>query len=87
MGDLNGEINHVRQLNKNYRILMSNYYTLGNICCNELTKTFSSAGANSRERNFADGDLEGMMQWILSETRAYKGVLSTREDYYTWIGA
>lgn len=27
------------------------------------------------------------MRWILSEIREYKGVPSTRKDYYTWIGA
>lgn len=27
------------------------------------------------------------MRWILSEIRAYKEVLSTREDYCAWIGA
>jgi hypothetical protein len=27
------------------------------------------------------------MRWILSEIHAYKNILSTREDYYTWIGA
>jgi hypothetical protein len=61
MGHLN-EINHVRQLNKHYRILMSNYYTLGNKCRNELERTFSSAGARSRERNSADGNLERMIR-------------------------
>jgi AAA+ ATPase superfamily predicted ATPase len=65
-------------LNENYRILMTNCYTLGNRCYNELTKTFSFAGEKSQERNFIDGDLEGMMRWILSETRAYKSILSTR---------
>lgn len=65
---------------------MSNYYTLGNRCRNELEKT-SSVGATSREKNQAKGDLEGMMRWILSEIREYKGVPSTRKDYYTWIGA
>lgn len=27
------------------------------------------------------------MRWILCENRAYKNVLSTREDYCAWIGA
>jgi hypothetical protein len=27
------------------------------------------------------------MCWILSETRTYKGVLSTQEDYCAWIDA
>jgi hypothetical protein len=65
---------------------MKNCSTLGNRCCNELEKTFSSAGAKSQSKCFADVNLEGMMCWILSETRAYKGVLSTRDDYYAWIG-
>jgi predicted RNase H-like nuclease (RuvC/YqgF family) len=73
--DLNDEINQTRRLNENYRILMTNCYTLGNRCCNELMKTFSSTGAKSREKNFTGGDLEGMMRWVLSETRAYKSVL------------
>jgi hypothetical protein len=56
---------------------MTNCYTLGNRCYNEFTKTFSSVGAKSWEKNYADGDLEGMMRWILSETCAYKCVLSS----------
>jgi hypothetical protein len=27
------------------------------------------------------------MRWVLSETRAFKGVLSAQEDYCAWIGA
>jgi hypothetical protein len=54
---------------------MTNCYTLGNRCSKELAKTFSSVGAKSRERNFVDGDLEGMIRWILSETRAYNSFL------------
>jgi hypothetical protein len=27
------------------------------------------------------------MRWVLSETRAFKSVLSAREDYCAWIGA
>jgi chromosome segregation ATPase len=50
MVDLAEEMNHVRQLNENYRILMKNCYTLGNRCCNELEKTFSSVGAKSRAK-------------------------------------
>jgi chromosome segregation ATPase len=76
IGDLNDEVNHVRQLKKNYQILAANCYTLDNRCYNELTKAFSSIGAKSRKKNFVDGDLEGMIRWILSETRAYKSVLS-----------
>lgn len=45
IGDLNKEINHLRQLKENYKILMSNCYTLGNRCQRELEKAFTSAGA------------------------------------------
>jgi hypothetical protein len=55
MGDINDEINHMRQVNKNYRILMSNCNIIGNRCHNELERTLSSAGVRY------DGDLEGMM--------------------------
>jgi hypothetical protein len=84
--DLKDEVNHVRGLNENYRILLANYHTLGNRCHNELLKTFSSVGALSKEKNFLDGDLEGLKRWVLSETHAFKGVLSAREDYCAWIG-
>jgi hypothetical protein len=40
----------------------------------------SSAKAKSSKKNFADGDLEGMMGWILCETYAYKSVLSMPES-------
>jgi hypothetical protein len=34
-----------------------------------------------------DGDIVGVMRWILGKVGAFKGILSTREDYCTWIGA
>jgi hypothetical protein len=83
--DLKDEVNHVRGLNEKYRILLANYHTLDNKCHNELLKTFSAAGALSKEKKFSDGDLEGLMRWVLSETRAFKSVLSAREDYCAWI--
>ena len=83
--DLKDEVNHVRGLNENYRIMLANCHTLDNRCHNELLKTFSSARALSKEKNFLDDDLEGLMSWVLIETRAFKSVLSTREDYYAWI--
>ena len=43
--DMKDEINHVRGINKNYRILIANCHTLGNRCHNELLKTFSFVGA------------------------------------------
>jgi predicted RNase H-like nuclease (RuvC/YqgF family) len=48
--DLKDEINHVRGLNKNYRILLANCHTLGNRCYNELLKPFSSIRALSKEK-------------------------------------
>jgi hypothetical protein len=83
--DLKGDVYHVRQLNENYRNLVANCYTLEKRCYNELLKTFSSVRASSKEKNFLDGDLEGLMCWVLSETRAYKSILSTREDCGAWI--
>jgi hypothetical protein len=50
-------------------------------------KTFSSARALSKEKNFSDGDLEGLMRWVLSETHAFKSVLSACEDNCACIGA
>jgi hypothetical protein len=79
--DLKDEVNHVRGLNENYGILPSNCHTLGNRCHNELLKTFSSVGALSKEKTFLDGDLEGLMRWVISKTRAFKSVLSPRENY------
>jgi hypothetical protein len=85
--DVKDEIGHARGLNENYRILLANCHTLGNRCHNELFKTFSVAGALSKEKNFSDGDLEGLMRWVLSETQTFKGVVSTRDNYCAWIGA
>jgi hypothetical protein len=85
--DMKDEVNYVRGLNENYRILLSKCHTLDNRYHNELLKTFSSAGALSKENNFLDGDLEGLTRWVLSETRAFKSVLSAQEDYCAWIGA
>jgi hypothetical protein len=85
--DLKDELNHVRGLNENYQILLAKCHTLGIRCHNELLKTFSSIGALSKEKIFLDGGLEVLMRWVLSETRAFKSVLSAREDYCAWIGA
>jgi hypothetical protein len=84
--DLKAEVNHTRSLNVNYRILVANCHTLDNRCHREMLKTFSAAGALSKEKNFSDFDLEYLMRWVLSETRAFKGVLSAHEDYCAWIG-
>jgi hypothetical protein len=61
MDDMKAEINHVRGLNGNYWILLANYHTLGKMCYKEILKTFSAAGDLSKERNFSDFDLEGLM--------------------------
>jgi hypothetical protein len=45
MNGMKAEINHVRGLNENYRILLANCHTLGNICHKEMLKTFSVARA------------------------------------------
>jgi hypothetical protein len=52
-----------------------------------LLKPFSSTEALSKEKNLSVGDLEGLMRWLLNETRAFKSVLSAQEDYFVWIGA
>jgi hypothetical protein len=87
IGDLKDEVNHVRGHNENYRILLANCHAIDNRCHNELLKIFSSIGALSKEKNFLDGDLEGLTSWVLSETCAFKSVLSAREDYCAWISA
>jgi hypothetical protein len=50
INDMKAKINHVRGLNENYRILLANCHTLGNRCHKERLKTFSAAGALSKER-------------------------------------
>jgi hypothetical protein len=75
---LKDKVKHVRQLNENYQILLANCHTLGNKCHNELLKTFSSIRALSKEKNFSDGDLEDLMRPMISETNAFKSVLSAR---------
>jgi hypothetical protein len=85
--DLKDEVNLLRGLNENYQILLANCHTLGNRCHNELLKPFSSTEALSKEKNLSVGDLEGLMRWLLNETRAFKSVLSAQEDYCAWIGA
>jgi hypothetical protein len=87
MNDMKAEINHVRSLNENYQILVDNFHTLGNRCNREMLKTFSATRDLPKERKFSDFDLEGLMRWVLSETRAFKGVLSAWEDNCAWIGA
>jgi hypothetical protein len=80
------EISHVRELNENNQIFLANCHTLGNRCHNELLKNFSAAKALSKEKKNSDGDLEGLMRWVLRETYHFKGVLSAREEYCAWIG-
>jgi hypothetical protein len=45
--DLKAEINHTRNLNENYWILVANCHTLSNRCYREMLKTFSAARALS----------------------------------------
>jgi hypothetical protein len=49
---MKAEINHVRELNENYRILLANWHTLGNRCHKEMLKTFSAVEALSKEKFF-----------------------------------
>jgi hypothetical protein len=46
-------------------------------CYEELERTFSSVVTRSRERNFIDGDIVGVMRWIHGQVGFFKGILST----------
>jgi hypothetical protein len=78
---------HLNTIVGNFQSLKGGYFSIGKRYCKELEKTFSSIGARSRERNFHDGDIVGIMKWIYGEVGAFKGIFSTREDYCAWIGA
>jgi hypothetical protein len=41
------------------------------------TKDFLCYWSFVQREQFSDFDLEGFMRWVLSETRAFKGVLSS----------
>jgi hypothetical protein len=72
------ERGHLSILYRNFRSLKNDYFSIAARCCSELKRTFSSVGARSRQRNFIDGNIFGVMRWILSEVQAFKGILSTR---------
>jgi hypothetical protein len=60
-------------------------------CCLMLLETekifFSSIGARFNEIDYVYGDATRMVKWIDGEVYAFNKVLSTRGDYYAWIGA
>lgn len=87
MEDLIAERDHLSILCGNFRDLKSDCFNVTRRCCEELERTFSSVWVRSQERNFMDGDIVGVMRWILGKVGAFKGILSTRENYCTWIGA
>lgn len=39
------------------------------------------------KKNYVDGNTTGAVKWIDEEVEAFSGILSTREDYCTWIDA
>jgi chromosome segregation ATPase len=78
---------HLNTLVGNFRSLKDDYFCVATRYCEELERTFSSIGARSWEKKIIDGDIVGVMRWIHGKVGAFKGVLSTREDYCVWIGA
>lgn len=48
---------------------------------------FTIVGARSSEVDYVYSDSAGAVAWVDGEIDAFEGILSTRGDYYMWIGA
>jgi hypothetical protein len=53
----------------------------------KLKTSFSKVGAYSSEENFIRGDLEGVIEWISGEAKAFEEILSDRGDICAFSGA
>jgi hypothetical protein len=78
---------HLSKLIGNFQSLKDDCFYVATRYSEQLECTISSVAERSWEKNFVDGDIMGAMRWIYGEVGAFKGVLSTREDYCVWVGA
>jgi hypothetical protein len=56
-------------------------------CVETIKTSFASVGAYSNEGNFILGDLEGPIDWINGEAKAFEEILSGRGDICAFSGA
>jgi hypothetical protein len=56
-------------------------------CVRKLKTSFAKVGAYSSEENFIRGDLEGVINWISGEAKAFEEILSDRGDICAFTGA
>jgi hypothetical protein len=56
-------------------------------CAKNLKNSFAKVGAFSSEQNFIRGDLDGVIQWINGEAKAFEEILSDRVDFCAFAGA
>jgi hypothetical protein len=56
-------------------------------CVETIRSSFTSAGAFLNESNFILGDLEGPIDWINGEAKAFEEILSGRGDICAFSGA
>jgi hypothetical protein len=52
-----------------------------------IKPSFANVGAYSNEDNFIRGDLEGVVEWISGEAKAFEEILSDRGDVCAFSGA
>jgi hypothetical protein len=53
----------------------------------KLKTSFSKVGAYASEENFIRGDLEGVIEWISGEAKAFEEILNDRGDICAFSGA
>jgi hypothetical protein len=53
----------------------------------KIKANFANVGAYSNEDNFIRGDLEGVIEWISAEAKAFEEILSDRGDVCAFSGA
>jgi hypothetical protein len=63
------------------------YYEKSLDCAKKLKDNFTKVGAYSSEQKFIRGDLEGIIEWIGEETKAFIEILSYRGDFSAFAGA
>jgi hypothetical protein len=63
------------------------YYEKSLDCAKKLKDSFAKVGAYLSEQKFIRGDLEGIIEWIGEEAKAFDEILSDRGNFCAFAGA
>jgi hypothetical protein len=79
--------NHLEKSVEEFRASKKRCYEKSIECVKKVKTSFASVGAFSSEENFARGDPEGPIEWIIHEAEAFEEILNSRGDICAFSGA